>query len=317
MSTIGTKRPNTWLNMAAIALFLMIGIACVNTTDIEPILGEPGADNTSDSFVVTSMGSSEGSVSNGVIAQSSFIPTGPTAFRASSTRSLSADQLGASNAGIWVTGEATLEIPADIANVSIGVEVREESVTDARQKAATTMGKVVKTIGDQGVKTDDIVTTQFSIYPQTIWVEVSDSLGLHSEPRIVGYTVNNTVQVTVRDIDKLSAIIDNAASTGGDLIRVNSIQFTVDDPTVFSKKIREIAAADAIAKADVYAQAMGVTLGQLVYLAELGNSAPMSGNYDMAMRSAPMMAESFAPSPISGGDVNISVTVQAMFAIAD
>ena len=110
MSTIGTKRPNTWLNMAAIALFLKIGIACDNATDIEPILGESGADNTSDSFVVTSMGSSEGSVSNGVIAPSSFIPTGPTTFRASSTGSLSADQLGASNSGIWVTGEATLEI---------------------------------------------------------------------------------------------------------------------------------------------------------------------------------------------------------------
>ena len=47
---------------------------------------------------------------------------------------------------------------------------------------------------------------------------------------------------------------------------------------MFSKKIREIAAADATAKADVYARAMGVTLGQLVYFAELGDSAPMAGN---------------------------------------
>ena len=322
MRTINTAIAIRWLNVAGIAIFFVAVAACDNgpvknsdnnhASIIEPITDpRPITDNATLGSIVTSMGAPEGPTSSG------FISNPPTSYRASTIGSTSPSQSGVSNSGIWVSGQATIEIPADIAKVSIGVEVREESVTKARNMAATAMSKVVKAIEEKGVKQDDIITTQFSIYPQTTWIEVSDSLGVHSEPRIVGYTVNNTVQVTVRDIDELGVVIDDAASTGGDLIRVNSIQFTVDDPTIFSKQIRQAAAADAAARADLYARAMGVTLGQLVYLAELSGSAPMAMSYDTGMRSAPMMAEAFAPSPISGGDVMISVTVQAMFAIAD
>jgi uncharacterized protein YggE len=175
------------------------------------------------------------------------------------------------------------------------------------------MDSVLNAIMANGVDEDDIVTTNFNIYPQTIWVEVSDSLGRHSEPRITGYTVSNTVQVTVRDIDNLSPVVDTAATAGGDLIRINSIQFTADDTTAYGEQIRQIAAADALAKADVYARAMGVTLGQLVYLTEIGSSVPMATSYPQAEMAA--MDGTFKSTPISSGDVNLSVTVQAVFAI--
>ena len=322
MRATNTAIPIRVLHVTGIAIFLVVVGACNNApvknsddnhvSIIEPITDpRPITDNATVGSAVTSMGLPEGPISSG------FISSPPTSYRANASGSKSPNQADLSNSGIWVSGQATIEIPADIAKVSIDVEVREESVTKARNIAATAMSKVVRAIEEKGVNQDDIVTTQFSIYPQTRWIEVSDSLGVHSEPRIVGYTVNNTVQVTVRDIDELGAVIDNAASTGGDLIRVNSIQFTVDDPSIFSRQIREEAAADAAARADLYARAMGVTLGQLVYLTELSGSVPMAMSYDTGMRSAPMMAEAFAPSPISGGDVIISVTVQAMFAIAD
>ena len=65
-----------------------------------------------------------------------------------------------------------------------------------------------------GVADEDIVTSFFNIHPQTVWIEVTDSLGRHSEPRITGYIVNNTVQVTVRDIDNLGSVVDTAVSKG-------------------------------------------------------------------------------------------------------
>jgi hypothetical protein len=227
---------------------------------------------------------------------------------------LYSSQVGATNSGIWVTGVATLEIPADVAKVSIGVESRETTVSAARQNAASAMEKVLNAIKENGVTEDDIVTTNFNIYPQTTWVEVTDALGRHSEPRITGYTVTNTVLVTVRDIDNLSPVVDTAATAGGDLIRINSIQFTVDDSSVFGEQMRSQAAANALAKADVYARAMGVTLGQLVYLTEIGNSVPIASAFPQAEMAA--MNGAFKSSPISAGDVNLSVTVQAVFAIA-
>ena len=318
MTTNKFRRPTVWLLVAAIAVFSLAAVACTSdssenegSSDSTLAIGAPGSVGGK-----TAVGSV--SVSNsGVIASGFDAPAvEPIAYGAPvfyGQPSYSA-QSGIANSGIWVTGQATLEIPADVAQVSIGVESRETTVSAARQNAAAAMEKVLSAIKENGVSEDDIVTTNFNIYPQTIWVEVSDALGRHSEPRITGYTVSNTVQITVRDIDNLSPVVDTAATAGGDLIRINSIQFTVDDSSAFGAQMRQQAAADALAKADVYARAMGVTLGQLVYLTEIGSDVPMARSFPQAEMAA--MDSGFKSTPISAGDVNLSVTVQAVFAIA-
>ena len=319
MSNVKIRKPATWLLVAALAVFSLAAVACADTAADEKVTNEDTPAIGAPSGVVgnVSSGGSQGtsSGSNQVIAAGydsaaiAPIPIGAPVGYGQAFNSA----IGTTNSGIWVTGQGTIEIPADVAQVSIGVESRETTVSAARQNAADAMESVMDAIKDNGVSEDDIVTTNFNIYPQTIWVEVSDSLGRHSEPRITGYTVSNTVQVTVRDIDNLSPVVDTAASAGGDLIRINSIQFTVDDSSAYGEVIRQHAAADALAKADVYARAMGVTLGPLVYLTEIGSSVPMAYGARMAEMAA--MDGAFKSTPISSGDVNLSVTVQAVFAI--
>ena len=321
MTTNKFLRPTVWLLLVAIAVFSLAAVACTSdssenegSSDSTLAIGAP--DSVGGKTAVGSVGSV--SVSNsGVIASGFDAPAvEPITYGApvSYGQPSYAAQSDIANSGIWVTGQATLEIPADVAQVSIGVESRETTVSVARQNAAAVMEKVLSAIKENGVSEDDIVTTNFNIYPQTIWVEVSDTLGRHSEPRITGYTVSNTVQITVRDIDNLSLVVDTAATAGGDLIRINSIQFAVDDSSAFGAQIRQQAAADALAKADVYARAMGVTLGQLVYLTEIGSDVPMARSFPQAEMA--MMDSGFKSTPISAGDVNLSVTLQAVFAIA-
>tara|TARA_B100001964_G_C14247336_1_gene608120 strand:+ start:2683 stop:3738 length:1056 start_codon:yes stop_codon:yes gene_type:complete len=324
MSNIKIRKPTTWLLVAVAGIFSLATVACaeIKTEDQvdgntdTPAIGAPAhvignvGESSTQSFPA---GNSEIAASgSGVPAIEAYPVSSGQDYGYSQSYN---PQVGATNSGIWVTGQSTMEIPADIAQVSIGVESRETTVAEARQSAAEVMESVLNAIKEHGVSEDDIVTTNFNIYPQTVWIEVSDSLGRHSEPRITGYTVTNTVQVTVHDIDNLSPVIDNAATAGGDLIRINSIQFTVDDSSVFGEQIRQQAAADALVKADIYARAMGVTLGQLIYLTEIGSSVPMARSNDMMMESAAMDG-GFKSSPISVGDVNLSVTVQAVFAIA-
>ena len=316
MITQKTRKHTAWLLIGALAIFSLAAIACStdpvqssSTNEESPNIGAPAG-------VVDGTGPS--SVSGGGIVASGYDAPAIEPVSSYGAPTLYGSQTSAvntANSGIWVTGQATLEIPADIAQVSIGVESREVNVADARQKAAEAMDNVLAAITELGIDGDDVVTSYFNIQPQTIWVEVSDSLGRHSEPRITGYIVNNTVQVTVRNIDVLGTVIDTAAATGGDLIRINSIQFTVGDSSVYGEQIRQLAAADALAKADLYARVMGVTLGPLVYLTELGSSVPMAKASPVAMEVAAMDI-GFARTPISAGDVNLSVTVQVVFAIA-
>ena len=315
MITQKTRKHTAWLLIGALAIFSLAAITCStdpvqssSTNEESPNIGAPAG-------VVDGAGPS--SVSDGGIVASGYDAPAIEPVSSYGAPTLYGSQTTAvntANSGIWVTGQATLEIPADIAQVSIGVESREVNVADARQKAAEAMDNVLAAITELGIDGNDVVTSYFNIQPQTIWVEVSDSLGRHSEPRITGYIVNNTVQVTVRNIDVLGTVIDTAAATGGDLIRINSIQFTVGDSSVYGEQIRQMAAADALAKADLYARVMDVTLGPLVYLTELGSSVPMAKASPVAMEVAAMDI-GFARTPISAGDVNLSVTVQVVFAI--
>jgi len=320
MTNVKIRKPATWLLVTALAGFSLAAVACADTSaneksgrnDDTPAIGAPSGVVGN----INSGGSQGSSTSSNQIVASGYDSDTIAPLQIGSSEGFGQafnSSVGAGNSGIWVTGQGTIEIPADVAQVSIGVESRETTVSAARQKAANAMEKVLDAIKENGVSEDDIVTTNLNIYPQTIWVEVSDSLGRHSEPRITGYTVSNTVQVTVRDIDNLSPVVDTAATAGGDLIRINSIQFTVDDSSAYGELIRQHAVADALAKADVYARAMGVTLGQLVYLTEISSSVPMS--YGAPVAEMAVMDRAFKSTPISSGDVNLSVTVQAVFAI--
>ncbi len=222
-------------------------------------------------------------------------------------------QSGSFSTGIVVNGIGMRSVAPDIAKVYLGIEARDKTVSLAREAAAQAMTGVRDALKAAGVAEKDIVTTSFSVYPETIWVEVSDNIGKHSEPRIIGYIVSNSVEVTVRKIDDVGKVVDTAADKGGDLVRINSIQFTLADPNAQAADMRKLAAADAKAKAQLYADAMGVRLGQLLFLSEVSSSAPV---LQKDLYSARAEAAAFAPTPITPGEIELSATITAVFAIA-
>ena len=219
----------------------------------------------------------------------------------------------AGQAGIWVSGIGAKEVEADVAVISLGVESREKTVAEARGAAAEAMTSVLDALSALGVADDDVVTTSLNIYPIQVWIEVEDDDGYHSEPRITGYTVNNQVRVTVRDIEMADEVIDTAAEVGGDLIRINHVSFTVGDPAAHSDEIRRLAVEDAKAKAELYAEAFGVELGPVVFMQESSGGAPVEyGPVQLEMAMA--RAADFS-TPIESGDINLSITIQAGFSI--
>ena len=230
-----------------------------------------------------------------------------------SAQTVTAASQGSSQAGIWVSGIGTKEVEADVAVISLGVESREKTVAAARGAAAEAMTGVLDALSTLGVDDDDVVTTSLNIYPIQVWIEVRDDDGSHNEPRITGYTVNNQVRVTVRDIEMADEVIDKAAEVGGDLIRINNISFTVGDPAAHADEIRRRAVEDAKAKAELYAEAFGVELGPVVFVQESSGGVPVEQGpvrLEMAMARA-----SDASTPIESGDINLSITIQAGFSI--
>jgi len=209
--------------------------------------------------------------------------------------------------GIWVTGEGEVTVVPDIATLSLGVEARAETAEEARTEAAEAMDRVMTTLKDNGVAEKDIQTKYFSVYPIIRWNDEKN------EEVITGYRVSNTVTAKVRDIEEIGTIIDVVIEAGGDLIRINNIEFSVDDTSVYHGEAREEAMADAQAKAEQLAAMAGVSLGKPTYVSE-SIYMPSFGYPRMEMMEMPVPA---AETPISPGEMEITLTVQVAYAILD
>ena len=207
--------------------------------------------------------------------------------------------------GIWVAGTGEVSVVPDIATLRLGIEAQEASVAEAQSKATEAMNSVMDVLTDNGVADKDVQTQYFSIYQVTRWDREKE------QEVVVGYRVTNMVTAKMRDIDKAGAIIDAAAEAGGDLTRINSIAFSVDDPSAYHEEAREKAMADAKAKAKQLAKLAGVTLGKPTYISESIQIPPPI--YPRAVYEE----ASVAATPISPGELEISLTIQVAYAILD
>ena len=206
--------------------------------------------------------------------------------------------------GISVNGTGSVTVTPDIGVFDVGVEVTEETVALARSGAAEAMQKVRDSVLASGVEERDISTRSFNIYPQY------DYNREEGPPEIIGYTVNNWIEVKVRDIDRLSDILDDAVTSGGDAIRVGGISFRVDEPEQYTDEARMLAVEDARARAQQLADLAGVTLGDARTISESSGGFARQG----VVRAEAAFA-SDASTPVSPGESQISVTVHIVFGI--
>jgi uncharacterized protein len=204
--------------------------------------------------------------------------------------------------GIWVSGTGEVTVVPDVAILTLGVEAQETTVRAAQSEAADAMNAVMNMLKTNGVADRDIQTQWYSISPVIKWDDKTD------EQITTGYRVSNMVMAKIRDISKTGTIIDAVTEAGGNLTRINGISFTVDDPTAYNSQARVKAMQDAAAKAQQLASLAGVTLGKVFYISE-------SGSYIPPIRWASSAEGVSGSTPISPGELDITITVQVAYAI--
>lgn len=217
--------------------------------------------------------------------------------------------LSSQQEGIWVNGNGKVTAVPDIAIVRLGIEAREDSVAGAQSQAATAMDAVMNALEDNGVAEKDIQTRSFNIQRLTRWDEGK------GQETVIGYRVSNIVSAKIRTIDEVGAVVDAVAAAGGDLTRVDSVAFSIEDPSQYQSEARQEAIADARAKAEQLAGQAGIELGQPTYISESSYlPAPMYAERSYAV---PEGAPVPAPTPISPGEMEVTINVQVAYSIAD
>jgi uncharacterized protein YggE len=203
--------------------------------------------------------------------------------------------------GISVSGQGQASGAPDMATINLGVEASRDTVQAARNDAATSMEQVIAVLREQGIMDRDIQTSFFSIHPRY------DREGRN----ITGYQVSNQVTAKVRELERVGAIIDEVTAAGGEMTRFQGINFSIEDTKPLEEQARAAAAEDMTAKANQLASLIGVELGRPVSIVESGGLQPLS----IPVAERAFFDQAAAPTPIMTGEVDVTVTVQAVYAI--
>lgn len=202
-------------------------------------------------------------------------------------------------ARIIVTGEGSVTVPPDYAQITGGVTTDAPTARAATDANSTLMASVNAALRKAGIAATDIQTSQFSVQPNYAPAQPN------SAPKLTGFSVSNQVSVRVRQISKVGEVLDTLIGAGA--TEAGNVQFLHSDTSKTLDAARQAAIADARRKAEVYAQAAGIKLGGVAWISELPpNAQPVP--YGAARAFAPAAAV-----PISPGEDTLRTQITVGF----
>jgi uncharacterized protein len=204
---------------------------------------------------------------------------------------------------LTVNGLGSTYLTPDIAYIYIGVHSEGTTASEVVAANKTQTNAVLDALKKAGVEDKDLRTTNFSIYP-------SQQYDTNGKVSGTIYMVDNTVYVTVRNLDGLGNLLDDTIAAGANSI--NSIQFDVADKSAAVKEARAKAVEDAKKQAQELADAAGVKLGDIQSISFYDNSPypVFEGKGGGGGGAAAQSAVAIQP-----GQLTISVTVNLTYDI--
>jgi uncharacterized protein YggE len=193
-----------------------------------------------------------------------------------------------------VEGRGEVAVVPDMATVTVTVLREAEAAEAAMSAASEAASAVLGRIEAAGVDARDVQTGQVDLQP--VW----DHSDRQDRPRVTGYAARNVLTVRVRDLGALGGLLDAVVSDGANML--DGLSFGLNEPRPVEDEARRAAFADAMAKATLYAEAAGMTLGPILSLSE-GDAMPRPGPTMM------MEAAQARSVPIAPGEVTQTITV--------
>jgi len=216
---------------------------------------------------------------------------------------------------ITVSDTGEIYAKPDLAITTFSVLTEAKTVARALGENTAKMNKVIDSMKAEGIKTADLKTTNFSIYPRYDWLKET-ACDLYPCPPegkrvLMGYEITQSLKVKIRDMEKIGDIIQKATDTGAN--EVGNLQFTIDNEDNLKKQARGQAIKKAREKARELASQLGVNLVKITNFNE-SFSTPRFYEYGYAMEKAMGEAAPEAPQ-IETGENKISVSVTITYEI--
>jgi uncharacterized protein len=205
--------------------------------------------------------------------------------------------------GISVVGEGIVLAQPNVARITLGVDVFDQSLANAQAEAARRMDAVVAKLKADGIADDDIRTVTFNITPQY------DQRGDQNQPVLRGYQIQNLVAVRTTNVAGLGPLLDDVVNSGA--TRISGISFESDSMEALKNQARDQAMQNATNKAQQLARDAGVSLGRPTSIEE----SDTGGVTPVRLALAPQAAAPAATTPIQPGQLQVSTTVRVVWSI--
>lgn len=161
-----------------------------------------------------------------------------------------------------ITVDASAETFAtpDIAEISFSVIKEDKDLTVAQTGVDTVVKATLLSLKNIGIEDKDIKTTYYNANPR---YEYGKVICLQyrcddGERALVGYEANQSITVTIRDLDNVGKVISSLGSA--DVSNIYGPNFRVENEDDLKAKVREEAIAKAKAKAKVLAKSLDVRI---------------------------------------------------------
>ena len=203
---------------------------------------------------------------------------------------------------LTMNGVGTARVVPDTAEITLGVITEAKDAAKAHAENSAAAARVKNAVKGLGIAERDIQTSRYDFSPV---YDVKDN----GRSVITGYTVTNAVVVKVRGLENIGIVIETALANGAN--RVDSLEFSANDPSAAKNAALADAAQDARNKADATARTLGMRIVRIqnVY-ADAQSHAPR--NYMPVM----MAKEAYdASTPISAGELSFEASVTITYVI--
>jgi len=204
---------------------------------------------------------------------------------------------------ISLTGTGQIAVAPDMAHITIGMAQEAKTAADAMEMISVAMAAVMDRLMQAGIAEEHMQTGSLRL-------DQRFSRDNDAPRKVVGYATYADVQVQVYALDDLGQVLDAVVRDGAS--QMNGLRFDVADKAPHLDAARRAAVADALQKAQVFTDAAGVSVGQIMSISEGGASH----------RPMPMMTEAAFDSmsrsvPIATGELKINATVAITWGLAE
>ena len=213
---------------------------------------------------------------------------------------------------ISFSAEGKIVAKPDVALITVSVVTQDVDANKVQADNNKKMTAVVNFLKNNGIKEDDIKTSAYSLNPQYdyTWCRKSKDDTRYCSPKIIGYELTQSVEVKIRDFDKINTIIGGLSDAGAN--QISNISFSLDEPEDYKNQARIEALKKIEKRAQLLSKETSLRLGKIMSVSESGIfPSPIYRDLKATVGST----EDLPSAPIETGTQEITVTLTVSYEI--